>query len=712
MTRLDHLREAHARPLLQAFLAREHGPERAWADAGAPALFARFAEADPTVGRPHLAWVLRLYLAGRLLAEDLYKVPETLQLFRRARRHLPPAARQLDTYADLPALWRAVVPFAQVPSKRDRVAGERERARAESRFLFEDAELIVAVPRTEFAATWWGRGTRWCTAAERHNAFLRYDRTGPLVVFIVRGAKFQFHAPSDSFQDAVDDSVDLLEVLGPFFSRLEAAGLAGLVFALDPLARTPSEAGEEAVRSALIDWGLPLCCLPESHRDERWCQLAVERSADNLAHVPEPLRTRALCLQAVRQDGRALLHVPDALRDRTLCLTALQAGASLEHVPDVLRDRELCLEAMRRPYMLDHVPHALRDAEMCRRAFEGRQIFLFQVPRAFRDRELCHRAMEEDGSMLCFVPESFRDRELFLKAVTWGVSLRLAPLAMRDLELCTAAARADPVSLFLAPPELRAEIATAAGVDLNNDRVRALLTGLALVPFAERTPERWLREARENGAFLLSELAPDVLQDRETCLAIAAHGVSLEAVPEAFRTRELCLRNLRTEPVYGLAYVPEDVLDPELCLEAIRVNAEQLRFVPAPLRDEALCLAAVTQQGSVLNHVPWAVRTRALCLEALRHGGLLHDVPEALRDEELCRAAVEEKDTLTHVPFALLTEALCRGLVAREPRALLDVPHALRDEAMCTVAVAQDPSLRRHVPAAWRAVRPSRLHPG
>src|SRR6218665_1966060 len=379
---------------------------------------------------------------------------------------------------------------------------------------------------------------RRCTAAERHNAFLRYDRTGPLVVFIVRGAKFQFHAPSDSFQDAVDDSVDLLEVLGPFFSRLEAAGLAGLVFALDPLARTPSEAGEEAVRSALIDWGLPLCCLPESHRDERWCQLAVERSADNLAHVPEPLRTRALCLQAVRQDGRALLHVPDALRDRTLCLTALQAGASLEHVPDVLRDRELCLEAMRRPYMLDHVPHALRDAEMCRRAFEGRQIFLFQVPRAFRDRELCHRAMEEDGSMLCFVPESSRDRELFLKAVTWGVSLRLAPLAMRDLELCTAAARADPVSLFLAPPELRAEIATAAGVDLNNDRVRALLTGLALVPFAERTPERWLREARENGAFLLSELAPDVLQDRETCLAIAAHGVSLEAVPEAFRTRE------------------------------------------------------------------------------------------------------------------------------------------------------------------------------
>ncbi|MBM7112843.1 DUF4116 domain-containing protein [Archangium primigenium] len=704
MTRLDHLREAHARPLLQAFLAREHGPERAWADAGAEALFARFAEADPTVGKPHLAWVLRLYLAGRLPAEDLYKVPETLQLFRRARRHLAPAARQLDTYVDLPALWRAVAPFAQVPSKRERVAEERERARAESRMLHEDAELLVAVPHTEFAATWWGRGTRWCTAAEEHNAFAEYDRAGPLVVFIVRGAKFQFHAPTDSFHDDADGAADVLAVLGPFFSQLEAAGLAGLVFALDPLARPPEAVGEEALRSALADWGLPLYGLPEPHRDARRCQLAVERSAANLAHVPEPLRTQALCLQAVRRDGAALVHVPHALRDRALCLAALQSGASLKDVPDPLRDRALCLEAVRRPRQLNDVPWTLRDAELCHRAFEGQQVFLDQVPRAFRDRELCQRAMAEDGDLLSFVPEAFRDRALCLSAVSsQGISLLLVPLAMRDLELCTAAARSEPLSLFLAPPELRAEIAAAAGVDLNEARVQALLTGLALVPFAERTPERCLREAARGAS--IAEVAPDVLRDRETCLAIAAQGVLLDAVPEAFRTREVCLRNLCTSPRYGLGYVPEDVLDVELCLEAMRVGAEQLYLVPEPLRTEAVCLAAVKQWGFLLPQVPWAVRTRAVCLEALRRGGALEDVPEALRDEELCRVAVDEDgplNALPSVPFALRTEALCREMVARQPRALAAVPHALRDAAMCMAAVAQVPSLRRHVPASVR----------
>ncbi|MBM7112844.1 DUF4116 domain-containing protein [Archangium primigenium] len=704
MTRLDHLREAHARPLLQAFLAREHGPERAWADAGAPALFARFAEADPTVGKPHLAWVLRLYLAGRLPAEDLYKVPETLQLFRRARRHLPPAARQLDTYADLPALWRAVAPFAQVPSKRERVADACERARAESHILFEDDTLTVVVPHTEFAATWWGRGTRWCTAAEKHNAFARYAQIGPLVVFIVRGVKFQFHAPTDSFHDDADGVADVLAVLGPFFPRLESAGLTGLVFALDPLARSPDEAGEETVRSALADWGLPLYGLPEPHRDARWCQLAVERSADNLAHVPEPLRTHALFVEAVRQDGRALSLVPHAMRDRTICLTALQSGTCrFEDVPDSLRDRELCLEMMRRYRAPHDLPQALlRDAAFCRRAIAARHISLEQVPRALRDRELCQRAVEADGAMLAFVPEPFRDRALYLSAVsTSGLSLSLVPLAMRDHATCTAAARADPLALVICPPERRTEIAAAAGVDLNDEYLQAQLKGLALVPFAERTPARCLREAAERG-FFNAGLSPDVLRDRETCLALAAYGVALEAIPEAFRTREVCLRNLRTDPMYGIGHVPEDVLDLELCLEAMRVDAEQFYLVPEPLRTEAVCLAAVTWDGDMLGHIPWADRTREICLEALRQGGSLEHVPEALRDEEMCRVAVEENNTLDHVPLALRTETLCRELVTRQPRALVDVPHVLRDAAMCASAVDQDPSLRRHVPASVR----------
>lgn len=717
MKRLEHLRGIHAAALLREFLVREHGPERSWAAGGEAALFSRFAEADPMAGKPHLEWVLRLYLSGRLRAEDLYKVPETLQLFRRVRRRLPESARDLNTYEDLPSLWRTIAPHAQSPSKRARVAGERERARAESRVLYEDEELLVAVPLTRVSAQWWGRGTRWCTAAEENNAFEEYHRQGPLVVFIVNGAKFQFHAPSDSFHDDADGLVDVA-VLEPFFPRLEAAGLQSLVLALDPLAQDVGTLPLESLRSAITEWGMPLCFVPEERRDAELCRPAVAHDGTELSHVPEPLRTRELCLLAVAGDGGSLQYVPFALRDRELCLTAVEKGAHLGYVPDTLRDREMCLAAARRGgAVLEFVPFALRDAELCRLAMESGPDRLEHTPWALRDRDICFRALDSDGYQLAFVPERHRDRELYLAAVQRrGCTLEFVPLAMRDLELCVEAVRSEVHAWRFTPPELRPAIAAATGVDLEDEEVRVIVGGFALLPFAERTRERCLDAARENQ--FDPGLAPDVLRDRETCLEFAVRRIALDHVPEEFRTREVCLPNVAFDP-YGLASIPEGLRDREMCLTAVRGFGEQLSFVADPLRDEEMCRAAVACSGDALPHVPFALRDRALCLEAIRDRGPpfksmrgeLRDIPDALRDEELCRAAmagwergnrVHALRLLDHIPFALRDAESCRKVVAFTPDGLMHVPHALRDASLCAAAVSRAARLRRHVPAAIR----------
>ncbi|OJT18339.1 hypothetical protein BO221_40335 [Archangium sp. Cb G35] len=717
MTRLEYLRGAHAAALLREFLAREHGPERSWAAGGEEALFSRFAEADPTAGKPHLEWVLRLYLSGRLRAEDLYKVPETLQLFRRVRRRLPERARDLNTYEDLPSLWRTIAPHAQSPSKRARVAGERERARAESRVLFEDEELIVAVPLTRASAQWWGRGTQWCTAAEEDNAFEEYHRQGPLVVFIVKGAKFQFHAPSDSFHDDADGPVDV-EVLEPFFPRLEAAGLQSLVLALDPLAQDVGTLPLERLRSAITGWGMPLCFVPEERRDAELCRLAVAHEGTELSHVPESLRTRELCLLAVAGDGRSLQYVPFALRDRELCLTAVEKGALLGYVPDTLRDREMCLAAARRGggFVLEFVPFALRDAELCRLAMESGPDRLEHTPWALRDRDICFRALASEGFQLAFVPERHRDREFYLAAVQeQGCTLEFVPLAMRDLELCVEAVRSEVHAWRYTPPELRPAIAAATGVDLEDEQVRVIVGGFAQLPFAERTRERCLDAARENQ--FDPGLAPDVLRDRETCLKFAARRIALY-VPDEFRTREVCLPNVAFDP-NGLASIPEGLRDREMCLAAVRGFGEQLSFVADPLRDEEMCRAAVACSGDALSHVPFALRDRALCLEAIRErappfeyqSGGLRDIPDSLRDEELCRTAIAGWDRgyhvhafglLDHIPFALRDAEICRKVVDIIPDRLMHVPHALRDASLCAAAVSMAARLRRHVPAAIR----------
>ncbi|MFY0564924.1 DUF4116 domain-containing protein [Archangium lansingense] len=721
MNRLERLRGTHAAALFREFLAREHGPERSWAFGGEGALFTRFAEADPAAGKPHLEWVLRLYLSGRLRAEDLYKVTETLQEFRRVRRHLPERARQLNTYEDLPSLWRTIAPHARSPSKRTRAAGEREKARAESRVLYEDGELIVAVPQTRASARWWGRGTRWCTAAEEDNAFEAYHRQGPLVVFIANGAKFQFHAPSDSFHDDADGPVEA-GVLAPFFPRLEAAGLQSLVLALDPLAQELGILPRERLRSAITEWGMPLCFVPEEHRDAELCRLAVMRDGEGLSFVPDALRTRELCGLAVSSHGRALRYVPFSLRDHELCLTAIEHGARLSDVPDTIRDREVCLAAARRGGgVLEFVPFALRDAELCRRAMESGPDRLEHIPWALRDRDTCVRALDSDGYQLAFVPERHRDLELYRGAVQRrGCTLEFVPLAMRDFDVCVEAVRSEIHAWRFTPPELRPALAAATGVDLDAEQIQVMFGGLALLPLAERTRERCLEAAREQQ--FEAGHAPDVLRDRETCLEIAARGILLDQVPEDFRSREVCLPNVARDP-YALASVPEDLRDREMCLAAVRGFGEQLCFVAEPLRDEELCRAAVASASEALSHVPFALRDRALCLEAVRYRGTpfkamrgeLSDVPDELRDEEICRAAMPGGGQesrwrgirlLDHIPFALRDAKTCREVVAINPEALVDVPHVLRDANVCAAAVSAEAHMRRHVPAALREALP------
>ncbi|WNG47196.1 hypothetical protein F0U60_26010 [Archangium minus] len=718
MNRLEHLRGVHAAALLREFLAREHGPERSWAAGGEAALFARFAEADPTAGKPHLEWVLRLYLSGRLRAEDLYKVPETLQVFRRVRRRLPECARELNSYEDLPSLWRTVAPHAQAPSKRARAAEEREKARAESRVLYEDEELIVAVPLTQASAQWWGRGTRWCTAAEENNAFEAYNRQGPLVVFITNGVKFQFHAPSDSFHDDADGPVDV-GVLGPFLPRLEAAGLESLVLALDPLAQEVGTLPAERLRSAITEWGMPLCFVPEERRDAELCRLALTRDGESLFFVPEPLRTRELCALAVASDGRSLQYVPFSLRDRELCLSAIENGASLADVPDTCRDRDMCLAAAKRGgSVLEFVPFALRDAELCRQAMASGPDRLEHTPWELRDRDTCFRALESDGYQIAFAPERHRDRELYLGAIQRrGCTLEFVPLAMRDLELCVEAVRSEKHAWRFTTPELRPAIAAATGVDLDDEQVRAMLGGLALLPHAERTRERCLEAAREKK--FEAGLAPDVLRDHETCRELATRMFLLEYIPEDFRSREVCLANVARDP-YGLASVPEGLRDREMCLAGVRGYGEQLRFVADPLRDEEMCRVAIASEGDALVYVPFALRERALCLEAVRERktpsnylrGELRDVPDTWRDEEMCRAAISGGNRwngsrlLEHIPFSLREAKLCREVVSLSPAALVHVPHALRDASLCAIAVSAEAHLRRHVPAALREALP------
>jgi len=59
---------------------------------------------------------------------------------------------------------------------------------------------------------------------------------------------------------------------------------------------------------------------------------------------------------------------------------------------------------------------------------------------------------------------------------------------------------------------------------------------------------------------------------------------------------------------YALDYVPEELRDREMCLEAVKSDGSALRYVPGELCDREICLEAVKRDGYALGYVPEELR--------------------------------------------------------------------------------------------------------
>ena len=202
--RMTFLREQYGAALLAAFRSDERNAGLLDTLAGlsgtdaANALFTRVRDADPTPTGSCTQWMLRQAIAGHLNADDLDLARPRLEAFERYKRRLPDGQRDLGRFTTLDDVWSAVEPLVlanAATSARDAERRERAAVRAETDLLLNEDKWLIAIPRTERAAIWWGRGTKWCTSADDRNKFETYNRHGPLTVFVrPDGKKFQFHA--------------------------------------------------------------------------------------------------------------------------------------------------------------------------------------------------------------------------------------------------------------------------------------------------------------------------------------------------------------------------------------------------------------------------------------------------------------------------------------------------------------------------------------
>lgn len=178
-------------------------------------IFMKIISADPTyrveksqkMGK-YGKWLLQLYLNRRLKVEDLYKATDYLRCFINYYNVIKD--KDINKIKSLQELYEIVQPYLGgdiATSKSDEVRKIKEGAEK----VYEDSEWLIIIPHTQEASCYYGKGTQWCTAAERsNNMFDHYNNQGPLYINInkVNGKKYQFHFESNSFMDETDSAID------------------------------------------------------------------------------------------------------------------------------------------------------------------------------------------------------------------------------------------------------------------------------------------------------------------------------------------------------------------------------------------------------------------------------------------------------------------------------------------------------------------------
>ena len=248
-------------------------------------------EIDPTGNSKYTKWIVARFVdpnGGIRFIEDLSKLTEPMTRYARLTQSgaIPANSRDINQFKDMTSFLNLMDQYAEKKTGREeRQDEEQELIKSGQAVLYKDTgALKIMIPKTEEAAKFYGRGTRWCTAADKDNRFDYYNKQGPLYDIIFRGSgvKWQFHFETGQFMDEQDL---------PLHPAL-VKSVSGL-FSSDNWMSTVERFGR-AIR--YID-----------NPSEAMQMTAVESNGNAIEYIETP--SEAIQLAAVKTDGYAIRHI-------------------------------------------------------------------------------------------------------------------------------------------------------------------------------------------------------------------------------------------------------------------------------------------------------------------------------------------------------------------------------------------------------------------
>lgn len=167
---------------------------------------------DPSRNKMYTQWLIGQCLlpSNHRTVEDFHAISVDLTDFDRVKPAMPVNMRDINHFKTYHDLRVAIQPFLNHVSAKELDKRELDRIKQDVKVLYDGPDGKILIPKTMEASCFLGRGTKWCTAAEKDNYFETYNRMGELIVFITPdGKKWQLHIESTQFMNDQDLSVNL-----------------------------------------------------------------------------------------------------------------------------------------------------------------------------------------------------------------------------------------------------------------------------------------------------------------------------------------------------------------------------------------------------------------------------------------------------------------------------------------------------------------------
>jgi hypothetical protein len=254
-------------------------------------------DVDITKGK-YARFLIESFLNNKFLEEDLIgglnsTVGQAISLFDKHKGKLPVHERSvyaLDKetgkalYQSPGDLWNNMKQYQGELSGKELKKEEQEKIYRETEFIYKDEEtgFQIISPLTEESAKWWGKGTRWCTSAEKNNLFWSYAEKSPLLILLMpNGNKLQLWNNDNDiqFMNEADNDIEL-KYIEQHWKLLEPICL----------------------------WLNDLKFVPKQYQIYELCELAVKQDGKALEYVPKEYKDYNLCMEAVKNDGSVIMH--------------------------------------------------------------------------------------------------------------------------------------------------------------------------------------------------------------------------------------------------------------------------------------------------------------------------------------------------------------------------------------------------------------------